>query len=641
MRRVLDGWKGGITIGSRKISSISSTDDTTLMTSNEDEMTELLRRIEIESRHLGLEINKNPIRVKIFLSIVIKPQNDSAPNHSLLFGLIGEIRNKMFIVKAKSDFAAKRVEYLYDAMEQNKKCDIGFTVRDRSFPAHLICLMACSKFFGTIEVRVEEIFSDFDFEVIEAILKYCYTGEISIDENHFEKLMELANRLEVKIPKQFKTADLSNCLEVLKSTADSELIKMAMDLTLENFETLHNTQDFLYLPVSNVIKILKSDDLVVASEERVFNGVKLWVNHDYENRKTELAQLMRSVRLSLLSMEFLADDVMTFCLSCAECMTSVRQEIIYKNNRSFIQRETLRRKKGKIALVGGWNISTANTIDTFDVLNKSWTLSKDIGINKTHFASVVMGDWMVIIGGLNSLKQSVTSVEYIDLKNGQKHPLKPLNEVRWLFPAVTLRCDSSTDIYAIGGSDNDILYSVERWNSKTGDWQIIAPLLLAVYHHSASVVNDKIYVTGGLTRQNAKQMSSNKVQMYSVETNSWTYRAQMIQGREDHSSVEFKGLLFVAGGYIRQTSIYLDSVEHYDPIANLWTAFTRLPKPAFGISLCCYKHKLLSIGGYDGKNDLSDVWEYDKTCTTWKASKSLSRERAIFTAHVIPYNSII
>ncbi|XP_077289617.1 ectoderm-neural cortex protein 1-like isoform X2 [Arctopsyche grandis] len=540
----------------------------------------------------------------------------------------------MFVMKPKSNYAAKRVAYLYDAMKRNKTYDTGFDVRGRTFYAHLIVLATCSEFFGTNEGYVEDIFSEYDDEVIEATLKYCYTGEISIDEKHVEKLMELANRLEVKIPEQFKTVDLSNCLKVLESTGDSELLKMAMDLTSENFEMLHKTQGFLNLPLFNVIEILKSNDLFVPSEESVFNAVKLWVNHDDANRKSDLAQLMRFVRLSLLSMEFIVYEVMTFCNSCAECMTTIRQEIINKNDKSLVPRETPRRIIQKMALVGGWRIYEANTIDIFDGLKNSWTLSKNIGINKSSFASVLVGDWILIIGGEDSSYESVTSVEYIDLKSGEKKPLKPLNQARYLFSAVTLRRGSSTDVYAIGGyNSRSFISSVERWSSNTGDWEIIAPLLVAVKYHSASVIANKIYITGGQTSQ---WKSSNKVQMYSVETNSWTYRAQMIQGRHRHSSVAFQGKLYVAGGIDSQTGTNLDSVEHYDPNANVWTAFTKLPQAASGISLGCFQSKLFSMGDY-----LSDVWEYDETNKSWKASTSLSIKRYYAVAHVIPYDSII
>ncbi|XP_077300626.1 kelch-like protein 25 [Arctopsyche grandis] len=551
----------------------------------------------------------------------------------------------MFVSKPKSDFAANRLEYLYDATKKHKHCDVIFFVRNRSYYVHLVVLSACSEFFVRNEDKLSETFSDFDFTVIDAIMKYCYTGEISIDDHHYQKFLELASLLELKVPPQYKTVDLSNCIEVLKLTNDSELKKKAMDLTLENFETLHKTQDFLNLPVSTVMEILNSDDLIVPSEEDVFNSVKSWINYDDASRKNDLAQLMNSVRLSLLSMEFLVKEVMKFCNSCAECVTSLRQAILDKilsNGKSLIQRETPRRKKGKIALVGGDTLDVADTIDIYDGEKKSWSLLKGIGIIKSRSASVIVGDWLVIIGGLNSSGEILTSVEYIDLKNGQKHSLKPLNQARSYFSAVTLHRDSSTDVYAIGGCGCE--NSIERWNSKTRDWEIMAPLLVAVYVHSASVIDDKIYVTGGrkwLMDESGKYMTINKVQMYSVESNSWTYRAQMIEEREYHSSVVFKRKLFVAGGHNNHMGYYLDSVECYDSDANLWTSFTKLPKPAIETSLCCFRNKILCMGGHDENTYLSDVWEYDDTTKTWNALNSLSIERRYSNAHIIPYDSII
>ncbi|XP_077294868.1 kelch-like protein 23 [Arctopsyche grandis] len=317
-------------------------------------------------------------------------------------------------------------------------------------------------------------------------------------------------------------------------------------------------------------------------------------------------------------------------------MTSLTQAIVARtslNSKSFIPSETPRGKREKIALVGGPGLDVANTIDIYDGENESWALF-NIKFNKYEFASVVVGHWMFIIGGLNSSHQAVTSVEYVDLKHGQKYPLKPLNQSRSDLSAVSLRCDSSTDIYAIGGDES--CKSVERWNSKTGDWEIIASLLLAVDDHRASVIDDKIYVTGGQISENGDRICTNKVQMYSVESNSWIYRAQMIQGRDKHSSVVFKGKLFVAGGYQAQTFTALDSVEHYDPVANLWTEFTKLPAPAFGINFCVFQNKILCMGGYS-----SNVWEYDETRRTLKASKILSKARSFSVAHVIPYDSII
>ncbi|XP_077294957.1 uncharacterized protein LOC143917352 [Arctopsyche grandis] len=266
------------------------------------------------------------------------------------------------------------------------------------------------------------------------------------------------------------------------------------------------------------------------------------------------------------------------------------------NNYSCIQKEILDINREKIAVVGDIFVEDANIVDIYDGKNKSWTLSKNFGFNKCRFASVIVNDsWMIIIGGQNYADQTLTSVtfyqccevEYIDLKNGQKHPLTPLNQARQQFSAVTLRRDSSTDVYAIGGFEiknaqkvtGNTLSSVERWNSETLIWETISPLRVAVDGHSTCVIDDRIYVT--------------------VESDSWTKGTQMNHARNVHSSVVFKGKLFVAGGYVTQTDTILDSVEFYDPIANVWTEFTKLPQPASGISLCCFQNKLLCMGKVD------------------------------------------
>lgn len=65
-------------------------------------------------------------------------------------------------------------------------------------------------------------------------------------------------------------------------------------------------------------------------------------------------------------------------------------------------------------------------------------------------------------------------------------------------------------------------------------WDFVAPLLRPVYSHSATVIDDRIYVTGGRLHDGA---ATNKVQMYSkdVDFSHWSYCASMKQSRYDHS----------------------------------------------------------------------------------------------------------
>ncbi|XP_077290268.1 kelch-like protein 23 [Arctopsyche grandis] len=514
----------------------------------------------------------------------------------------------------------------------------------------MVVLSSCSEFFAYNQSTLSDIFSEFEDAVIDAILKYCYIGEIYIEETRLEKFLELANMLQIKnidIPPkmpEYQTIDLSNCLEVLRLSDDQKLKKIALDLTVENFNTLCKITDFLNLPVSIVSEILKSNELNVASEEDVFKSLKLWVNFDDENRRSELLNLMSSVRLTLIPVQRLITEIIPYCYSSLDCMIIVNkamQSMLLRNPQSPHRRDVHRKGTYKLAVVGSWMIHQ-NTIDIYDAEQDTWTQSKDIGINKWGYGLVLVDNCIMIIGGFSSNTSKI--VECIDLKDGQKYPLQPLNDARYGLVAVALNQDHSTDVYVICGARSwDVpLNSVERWNSKKRIWETdIAPTLQALLLPCASVINGRIYMTGGYTFIDKQHRSINEVQMYVPETNTWSYRAPMIQERAEHKSVVMNGKLYVVGGYIIQSTTYIENVESYDPEANLWTSFCNLPGPRLGANLCVFQNKLILIGGNYKKIDLSDVLEYDVINKKWVILKSLNIPRRYAWVFLIPPNSII
>jgi hypothetical protein len=42
----------------------------------------------------------------------------------------------------------------------------------------------------------------------------------------------------------------------------------------------------------------------------------------------------------------------------------------------------------------------------------------------------------------------------------------------------------------------------------------------------------------------------------------------------------------------------MNSVESYDPIANVWTQFCNLPTPGSGVSLCFFQNKFIFMGEF-------------------------------------------
>ena len=58
-------------------------------------------------------------------------------------------------------------------------------------------------------------------------------------------------------------------------------------------------------PAFQVAELIASDTITVPSEEKVYESVLAWVRHDLPRRRAHLPALMESVRLPLLSREYL------------------------------------------------------------------------------------------------------------------------------------------------------------------------------------------------------------------------------------------------------------------------------------------------------------------------------------------------
>lgn len=72
MRRAVENWRGGISIGGRTITNLRYADDTTLFARTEEELISLLQKVEQTSLEAGLRINKSKTKIMI----VDRPNNN-------------------------------------------------------------------------------------------------------------------------------------------------------------------------------------------------------------------------------------------------------------------------------------------------------------------------------------------------------------------------------------------------------------------------------------------------------------------------------------------------------------------------------------------------------------------------------------
>lgn len=182
--------------------------------------------------------------------------------------------------------------------------------------AHRLVLSASSAYFSAMftgllkessekEVTLGEVTGD----SLQALVHYCYTGNIELREDTVETLLSTACLLQlssvVTACCTFLSRQLhpSNCLGFALFAEQQNCIALknvAMDFTCQNFAQVCHNQEFFQLDAEQLSKLLASDDLNVLSEHEVFESLVTWVQHDAETRNGHVPDLLALIRLPLL-----------------------------------------------------------------------------------------------------------------------------------------------------------------------------------------------------------------------------------------------------------------------------------------------------------------------------------------------------
>ncbi|KDR07880.1 Kelch-like protein diablo [Zootermopsis nevadensis] len=96
----------------------------------------------------------------------------------------------------------------------------------------------------------------------------------------------------------------------------------------------------------------------------------------------------------------------------------------------------------------------------------------------------------------------------------------------------------------MGGRHYRLVYrSVERYDCKSNQWSFISPMNTQRASAAAAVLNDKIYVAGGIDDTDFL----NTVEVYDPDTDRWTFVAPMLSERRWFACVPFHGYLYALG----------------------------------------------------------------------------------------------
>ncbi|XP_072797269.1 kelch-like protein 18 isoform X2 [Vicugna pacos] len=508
-------------------------------------------------------------------------------------------------------------------------------IGDHKFSAHRIVLAASIPYFHAMftndmmECKQDEIvMQGMDPSALEALINFAYNGHLAIDQQNVQSLLMGASFLQLQSIKDACCTFLrerlhpKNCLGVrqfAETMMCAVLYDAANSFIHQHFVEVSMSEEFLALPLEDVLELVSRDELNVKSEEQVFEAALAWVRYDREQRGPCLPELLSNIRLPLCRPQFLSDrvqqdDLVRCCHKCRDLVDEAKDYHLMPERRPHLPAFRTRPRcctsiAGLIYAVGGLNSAgdSLNVVEVFDPIANRWEKCHPMTTARSRVGVAVVNGLLYAIGGYDG-QLRLSTVEVYNPETDTWTRVGSMNSKRSAMGTVVL----DGQIYVCGGYDgNSSLNSVETYSPETDKWTVVTPMSSNRSAAGVTVFEGRIYVSGG---HDGLQIF-NSVEHYNHHTATWHPAAGMLNKRCRHGAASLGSKMFVCGGY--DGSGFLSIAEVYSSVADQWCLIVPMLTRRSRVSLVASCGRLYAVGGYDGQSNLSSVEMYDPDTDHW------------------------
>ncbi|XP_065256187.1 kelch-like protein 38 [Emys orbicularis] len=566
------------------------------------------------------------------------------------------------------DFSSELLRQLNVLRQNGMLTDVTLCTSEFEIPCHRNVLAAsspyfkamfCNNFKESCQAKVD--LKGIDSNILYQIVLYVYTGEILITAENVLYLMEATSMLQYI--KLFQACSLylqdqltpENCLSLIRLSEIlncQNLNKKAKEMALKYFPEVASSEDLKELCALELINYLGDDELC-GEEEQVFETLMVWIRHDLQARQGYIQDLFKKVRLQYVHPTFLFhfianDSLIQSSPACRSILESARRQMfsLYSTSAPDIKPmwHVPRRYSYQefLIIIGGRkdNQTTTRDVLLYDEKTNQWLSLAKHPVRLYKASAVSLHSNIYVLGGMpvSCEKSPVSDNVYIfSLKLNQWRLVEPMLVPRYSHRSIAYK----NYIFSIGGigENQEILNSMERYDSIYNIWENMGNMPVAVLHPAVAAKDQRIYLFGG---EDIMQNPVRLIQVYHISRNMWFRMETRMVKNVCAPAVVIGDRIIIVGGYTRR-------IIAYDTKANKFVKCADMKDRRMHHGAAVIKNKLYVTGGRcltaDNTIQDSDSLDcYDPETDTWTSKGKLPHklfDHGCLALQCVPYSNLL
>lgn len=474
-------------------------------------------------------------------------------------------------------------------------------------------------------IRMQQLGS----EVFEQVLKFIYTGKVSITPFIVEDLFAQAHIFQIQtlvglcvdfFQKNMKEHNCLSALTLGDIHAHRKLYLYAKNFSCQHFQCLVHDEDLYKLSCECIVDLLKDRRLECENEEVVYETAIKWLEYDLTARKMYRYKVLETVKFPMLKKTFLIDTVS----KTPHVMNDERGRELLDDGILFHMIPARRHQLplyqitprlnmpfSEVAILLGGRLADglSNDVECFVADTNEFFSLKQLPFKKRNeFSVCTIGNDIYVSGGLRSSEFWKYDPVFDTWLRGpnliharRRHGMSAMDSL----------------IFVLGGFDEDnVLATVEYWDIESNRWEEGGSLNQPVENMGYVAFGKYIYLFGG---KNNDEVVTNCVQCYdTVSKYCTTLTCDLPANDMCLSAVVFNNYIYVVG---------LEGVFRFSPDREHWDILPDMSSARDFISLAVLDEKLYALGGRrrGAKDNLyTDMIEcYDPETNFWQKAGSM------------------